>query len=288
MLPCRYGNMNFKLHFGDNLSHLKSIKNESIDSVVCDPPYPCINRSYGYWTEDEWHKMMDATIVECRRVLKTSGSAIFVLQPNHETPGQLRPWLWEFLAKYSKEWGMVQDIYAWNYTCMPTTHCSRKYGLMRPSVKICAWFGPHDCYKNQDAILWEQADSNKAHKLSNRALKRYPSGSSMREGRCIATTNERGGSTPFNMIPISSGNGKKKGSKHGAATPVDLCRWMVNYITPKGGVVLDPFMGSGTIGVAALMHGFKYIGIEKEKEYYKEAESRLSEVAEKQDSCLVK
>lgn len=265
----------YNLIHGDCLSEIKKIENSSIDSVVCDPPYPEIQREYGVWTEPEWHTLMDSIIPEIKRVLKPHGSAIFILQPNHETPGSVRPWLWEFLAKYSKEWNLIQDIYAWNFTCMPTTHCSRKYGLLRPSVKMCVWLGPIDCYKNQDAILWEQADANKAHKLSNRALKKYPSGSSMREGRCIATANERGGSTPFNLIPISSGNNKRQGSSHGAATPLDLCRWLVSYVTKPNGTVLDPFAGSGTIGEASIMHGFNYIGIERLKEYIDEAEIRL-------------
>ena len=276
----------YSLIHGECIAELKKLPDQSVDSVCTDPPYPHIVREYGIWTEKEWQGMMDSVITELKRVLKPSGSAMFVLQANHETPGKVRPWLWDFLAKYSKEWGMVQDVYAWNYTCMPTTHCSRKYGLMRPSVKMCAWFGPSDCYKNQDAILWEQADANKAHKLSNRALKKYPSGSSMREGRCIATANERGGSTPFNLIPISSGNGKKSGSSHGAATPIDLCRWMVNYITPPGGVVLDPFSGSATIGVAAINHGFRYIGIERKEEYFKEATVRLNDFSSSMESIL--
>lgn len=275
-----------KLILGDNIEEMKKMDDQSVDSVCTDSPYPCIKREYGIWTEAEWHEMMANVIKEVRRILKPSGSAMFVLQANHETPGKVRPWLWEFLAKYSKEWNMIQDVFAWNYTCMPTTHCSRKYGLMRPSVKIVAWFGPIDCYKNQDAILWEQADANKAHKLSNRALKKYPSGSSMREGRCIQTANDRGGSTPFNMVPISSGTGKKQKSVHGAATPMALSRWMVSYITPPGGVVLDPFAGSATIGEAALMHGFQYIGIERIEEYYQEASNRLSEFQSSLESIL--
>jgi DNA modification methylase len=265
----------YQLILGDNVEEMEKLADNSIDAVVTDPPYPMINREYGVWTEEEWAAMMEKVIKQIRRVLKPTGSAMFVLQPNHETPGKVRPWLWDFLAKYSREWNLVQDIYSWNYTCMPTTHCSRKYNLLRPSVKMVVWLGPIDCYKNQDAILWEQADANKAHRLSNRALKKYPSGSSMREGRCISTANERGGSTPFNLIPISSGNNKKKGSSHGAATPMDLCRWMVNYITPVGGTILDPFAGSATIGEAALKHGFNYLGIERMQTYYDEANIRL-------------
>ena len=53
-----------------------------------------------------------------------------------------------------------------------------------------------------------------------------------------------------------------------------LCR----MVTPKGGIVLDMFMGSGSTGMAAKDEGFDFIGIEKEKEYFKIAEARIESV----------
>jgi 16S rRNA G966 N2-methylase RsmD len=286
----------YTLHLGDNIEVMKKMDDKSIDSVVCDPPYAGVKRDYGYWEDDEWHLMMSEVVTQIRRVLKPKGSAMFVLQSNQSTIGTMRPWLWQFLAKYTKEWNMIQDAYWWNYAYMPTTHVSRKHRLMRPSLKVCAWFGAPDAYRNQDAILWKPSDANKAHNLSDRALKKYPSGSSMREGRCIETMNARGGSTPFNVIPLSEQEsidnvmmctgGKKAGSTHGATTPLQLCEYWVNYITPAGGTVLDPFSGTGTVGRAAIRHGFKYVGIERYEEYHKEAQKGLSEDAEKMESIL--
>lgn len=270
----------YNLIHGDSLLELKKIPDASIDSIVTDPPYPEIKRDYGHWTEEQWHAMMADIIEQARRVLKPTGSAIFILQPNTHTIGTMRPWLWEFMAKYAREWNMPQDIWWWNPTAMPTTHCARKNGLMRPSVKACVWLGPPDCYRNQDAILWTSSFMNKYNDLEDRALKRYPSGSSMRRGRCIQTSLERGGSTPFNLFPINSGSKKRRGSKHGATTPLALCEQLVKYLTPAGGTVLDPFSGVATVGVAAITHGFDYIGIERYDEYYEEAKLVMAEAAE--------
>lgn len=270
-------NERFKLIHDNSLEFLKNIPDQSVDSVVTDPPYPCVRRDYGIWTEEEWHIMMDQIVTQIRRVLKPSGSAFFILQPNHKTPGSLRPWLFEFMLKYSKEWNMIQDVWWMNISAMPTVHCSREYQLMRPSVKACVWLGDPKCYKNQEAILWTSVYADKNNDLEDRALKKYPSGSSMRRGRCIQTSLERGGSTPFNFFPISAGSIKKKGSKHGAATPIALCEQLVKYITPPNGIVLDPFSGSGTVGLAALKHGFRYIGIEKKQEYYDESVETFNE-----------
>ena len=65
-------------------------------------------------------------------------------------------------------------------------------------------------------------------------------------------------------------------SHHPTHKPVKLMRYLVKLITPPGGTVLDPFMGSGTTGVAC--DGFKFIGIEMDKEYCKIAEARINAI----------
>ena len=57
--------------------------------------------------------------------------------------------------------------------------------------------------------------------------------------------------------------------------PQELMKYLCRLVTPKGGVVLDPFMGSGSTGMAAKDEGFDFIGIEKEKEYFEIAEARI-------------
>ena len=56
-------------------------------------------------------------------------------------------------------------------------------------------------------------------------------------------------------------------------------KYLCRLVTPKGGIVLAPFMGSGTTGMAAKDEGFEFIGIEKEKEYFEIAESRIKTTA---------
>lgn len=68
-----------------------------------------------------------------------------------------------------------------------------------------------------------------------------------------------------------------KGNNHPTVKSIELCRYLCRLTkTPSGGVVLDPFMGSGSIGVAAITEGRGYIGIELKPEYFKIAESRLA------------
>ena len=52
-------------------------------------------------------------------------------------------------------------------------------------------------------------------------------------------------------------------------------QWLIRLITKPGGLVLDPFFGSGTTGKAATEAGFRYIGIEREREYMEIAQERV-------------
>lgn len=63
---------------------------------------------------------------------------------------------------------------------------------------------------------------------------------------------------------------------HPTVKPLALMRWLVTLVTPPAGIVLDPFMGSGTTGVAALELGFEFIGIDREERYLEIARRRMA------------
>ena len=257
---------------GDCRDVLKSLKTGSVSAVVTDPPYAEVDRDYGRLTEPQWHELMRAVVPEVRRVLHPKGSAVFVLQPNSERVGRMRTWLWDFLAWLGREWNVVQDAYWFNTQAMPTAHCKEKYGLMRGAVKYCVWAGDSDCYRDQDAVLREPAESTKNDKrVSDTRLKYSNSGHHMNHSRSIGKCLERG-AVPFNVLSLGRGGG----NGHGAETPLGLCEWWVKYLTPSGGVVLDPFSGSGTVGEAASKHRCSYIGIEQSEAYNEIAAKRLN------------
>lgn len=65
------------------------------------------------------------------------------------------------------------------------------------------------------------------------------------------------------------------GSKHPTVKPVDLMQWLVRLVTPKGGLVLDPFAGTGTTGEAAFREGMRAVLIEREAEYREDIGRRM-------------
>lgn len=67
----------------------------------------------------------------------------------------------------------------------------------------------------------------------------------------------------------------RNGNHHPTVKPTDLMAYLVRLVTPPGGTVLDPFMGSGSTGKAAMREGFHFIGIEREVEYLNIARARI-------------
>lgn len=72
---------------------------------------------------------------------------------------------------------------------------------------------------------------------------------------------------------------QQRGNFHPTVKPVELMRWLVKLVTPPGGVVLDPFTGSGTTGMACRYEDRRFIGIEREADYIQIAERRIAAVA---------
>ena len=221
---------------------------------------------------------MMGVCAETRRILKPSGSAVFILQPNSRKFGSMRGWLFEFQAWACREWNLIQDVWWWNHTTIPQA-CTIQGSLLRPSMKACVWLGNASCYRDQNSVLWDESDANRAERLKARCERRYhPSGHSVNHSKACKRAAERGGVTPFNVLPISNSNSTTSAGAfgHGAGTPEALADWWTRYISPVGGVIVDPFMGTGTMGIAALKRGRRFIGIERDPDYFAIAKNRLA------------
>ena len=77
------------------------------------------------------------------------------------------------------------------------------------------------------------------------------------------------------LDPVSRRNISHAKNTHVTVKPVDLMRYLVKMVTPPGGTVLDPFMGSGTTGVAAILENFSFIGIDMTPEYMEISRGRI-------------
>jgi len=90
------------------------------------------------------------------------------------------------------------------------------------------------------------------------------------------TLHDSGSASRFFYCAKASKRERGEGNTHPTVKPLALMRYLVRLITPPGGIVLDPFMGSGTTALACREEGFGFIGIEREAEYIATARRRLA------------
>ena len=87
---------------------------------------------------------------------------------------------------------------------------------------------------------------------------------------------DEGSAARFFYCPKVSKSERGEDNTHPTVKPQELMKYLCRLVTPKDGTVLDPFMGSGSTGMAAKDEGFDFIGIEQEKEYFEIADSRIN------------
>jgi site-specific DNA-methyltransferase (adenine-specific) len=94
-----------------------------------------------------------------------------------------------------------------------------------------------------------------------------------------------GGASRFFYVAKASKRDRAEGldfdNSHPTVKPTALMRYLIKLVTPEGGVVLDPFTGSGSTGKAALLDGFQFVGVELTEEYLPIIEGRLRWASEK-------
>lgn len=118
----------------------------------------------------------------------------------------------------------------------------------------------------------------------------YNDNSDKRGGRWPANLIHDGSDEPTELLGAAarffycaktSKKDRGEGNIHPTVKPTDLMAYLCRLVTPPGGVVLDPFMGSGSTGKAAVREGFRFIGIEMDADYLAIAEARIAHEAGK-------
>ena len=101
-------------------------------------------------------------------------------------------------------------------------------------------------------------------------------------------SNERPQGEAFgNGNSVTEHENQKDGNYHPTVKPVDLMKYLCRLVTPPNGIVLDPFMGSGTTGIAATVEGFNFIGVEMSEEYLKIADTRISHWVDEKEELII-
>ncbi len=98
---------------------------------------------------------------------------------------------------------------------------------------------------------------------------------SMPKLRNVNFKGDKGGASRFFYCAKASKSDRDLGNNHPTVKPTDLMRYLCRLITPPNGIVLDPFMGSGSTGKGAILEGFDFIGMELDPEYVEIAKARI-------------
>lgn len=246
----------FTLYNAESISFLNSLRADSVDMIFADPPYNLSNGGFsvhagrmvsvnkGDWDKsqgfdndyDFHHRWLEAA----RRVLKPSGT------------------IW------------VSGTYHSIYQC---GHAIQSIGFH--ILNDVSWFKPNaspnlSCRfftASHETLIWARKDKKAKHTFNYAAMK---------EGNWSEDPMKKPGLQMRSVWSLGTPKpAEKKFGKHPTQKPFDLLKRVVLASTNKGDLILDPFTGSSTTGLAAIANGRKFIGIDLEKEYLELSKKRF-------------
>lgn len=142
-------------------------------------------------------------------------------------------------------------------------------------IKASPSFGIGGLGKRNPDIYKDSGGASRFFYCAKISSKERNEGCENLEKKLRAETNKMMGKS--GAMKTGSGNDRTTHFKnnHPTVKPKKLMTYLCRLITPHNGTILDPFMGSGSTGIAAKLEGFNFIGIEKEKEYFEIADKRI-------------
>ena len=295
------------IHVGDNLFHLTNIPDNSVDMCVTSPPYYNL-RDYknsgqigAENTVKDFVENLCKVFDEIHRILKPTGSCWVNIGDTYDKKKLLQvPSRFE-IAMCDRGWHLRNEIIWSKPNPQPISSKDRFWG----NHEKFFWFvkDVKKYYFNRDAILVPQAEISIRRMFSkNNMSKRKDFNATNKEGFAISSDSqdkhyarmreEMGIDKEFNYEElIKSGKCPTrpefdtwnvpsvtyKGA-HFAVYPPELIEKPILSCCPEQGIVIDPFMGSGTTGEVAKLNNRKYIGLELNPEYAILANERISKV----------
>jgi len=248
------------------------MESNSIDLVITSPPYANLKKyidNPGIHPDNyvEWFLPICNEIC---RVIKPTGS--FILNINDKVEDRFRhPYVFDLISELHKrtELKMFERLF-WNkLKGLPNRN---RFG---DRVEYIFWFAKSDKFHfNIDEMRVPYSEKS-IQRMKNPLKKRFARNeSNQNENNYKNWSPNEGGALPTTLVNISS-ESKRIADNHVAVYPVELVKYFIKGSTKEGDVVLDPFMGTGTTGVAAKSLGRNWIGFDLQEEYIKVAKNRI-------------
>jgi len=293
-----------QLLLGDCLAVLKEMEDNSVDSIVTDPPYGLS------FMGKKWDYDVPSVEIwaECLRVLKPGGHLLSFagtrtqhrMAVNIEDAGfEIRDMIaWVYGSGFPKSHNVGKKVKGWDGfgtalkpSIEPVTVARKpfkgtvvanvmQHGTGAINIDGCrvegvkGWpdskqYNPGHLAGGSKATAEFQDNSLNPSKFNGR----WPA--NLIHDGSDEVTQLMSSAARFFYVPKCSKKDRDEGNNHPTVKPTDLMAYLVRLVTPPGGIVLDPFMGSGSTGKAAVREGFTFIGIERDEEYYAIAEQRV-------------
>lgn len=239
---------------GDCLEVMQQYPDGHFDALISDPPYGTTALAF-----DKRSIPWAAWWAEARRVTKRTAPIVLFAQQPFTTD----------LIVSNRE--MFRYLLVWQKTS-PTGFLDANRRPLRLHEDILIF-----TQKFKGSTYNPQREAGEAYKRVRDGSRAEHYGNNARQ-----SSESQGGRHPTSVIRFSNHNGAlwgdtKRTVKHPTAKPVDLMRWLVASYSNPGDLVLDPFMGSGTTGVACVGLGRRFIGMELDPAYHALAVQRIAE-----------
>lgn len=298
-----------KVIFDDCFYAMKNMADQSVDAVITDPPYFLDKMG------DDWQKNKLSYLTQKSRVSSLPGGMKFdpeqgkqfqefmnkvalesmrILKPGGFFLAMSAPRLYHRLGVAVEDAGFeVRDMWAWIYTQNQVKAMSVERFLAKESLspeeeeilrqELKSWKTPQ-VKSLVEPIVFAQKPKNGKTFLKNwleHKVGLVDIYTGVGEGQDMTTANV------MTTGPISAaydraylvakpGKAEKGQTDHVSVKPLALMEQLIRATVPEGGLVLDPFNGSGSTGLAAIEIGRNYVGVEKMAEYYNQSFTRFS------------
>lgn len=230
----------------------------SIDLTITSPPY-CIGKAYDVHTTIEGFVEVNKPIISSVYEATKNGGSICWQVGHHVNNGEIIPLdfiVYEIFKEVAPN-AKLRNRIIWHFE--HGANCRKRFSGRHETIM---WFTKgDDYYFDLDAVRVQQKYPGK----------KYYKGDKKGEYSCNPLGKNPGDTWG---IPNVKANHVEK-TKHPCQFPIAIAQRLIMALSPKKGVVLDPFMGSGSTGAAALIEGRKFIGSEIDKEYFEIANSRI-------------
>jgi len=283
-------NVIYKANCAKGLCNEKRFPKESVDLIITSPPYADQRRSsYSGIKPEKYVEWFLPISDQLYRILKLRGSFVLNIKENVKD-GERQTYVLELIIAMKKQGWLWTEEYCWyKKNCHPGKWRNR----FRDSWERCLHFTKSKRFKMyQDSVKVPigQWSKKRFKTMSEKDFIRTVSGTNSKFGRNVSNWLNKRKVFPHNVIDFEKEHyiidpttvihfaTACSNRNHSAAFPLELPTWFIKLFTKKGDIILDPFMGIGTTGMAAVLLERNYMGIEISEEYIRDARNNIKKL----------